>query len=106
MVILGPNTIVFDAFLGPSYLAQSRISRWLLGLKSLCVICRKMAVGADVGLSILRLSVRNLPTQVDEKQLKELFLQAAGGLPSKVKQVNLMYTHHCVQVDPRHCGYC
>ena len=36
-----------------------------------------------------RLSIRNLPTQVDEKQLKSLFLKAAGGPPAMIKQVPL-----------------
>ena len=43
-----------------------------------------------------RLSVRNLPTQVDEKQLKSLFLKAAGGAPALIKQVlchNIQLVH-------------
>jgi len=31
--------------------------------------------------------VRNLPTQLSEKQLKTLFLKAAGGPPAVIKQV-------------------
>jgi len=37
--------------------------------------------------SLHRLSVRNLPTQLNEKQLKTLFLKAAGGPSAVIKQV-------------------
>ena len=43
-----------------------------------------------------RLSVRNLPTQVGEKQLKSLFLKAAGGPPAMIKQVPL-WSHDLVR---------
>ena len=42
-----------------------------------------------------RLSIRNLPTQVDEKQLKSLFLKAAGGPPAMFVATFTVLTTQC-----------
>ena len=53
--------------------------------------------------SLPRLSVRNLPTSVDEKQLKSLFLDEAGGRGATIKQVGATKQH--IKYFTDECGY-
>lgn len=43
-----------------------------------------------------RLSVRNLPTSVDEKQLRKVFLDRAGGHLAAIKQVGCCQVALCI----------